>query len=146
MSDPTNDRPLLTTDLTFCSICGEPSTAWAPGPLGAAEGRCAAHRESMIATVPLAEPACYLCHRPPGKGKRECRPYGPDGALLCAGCMFGEDGVAPDPAVQDEASRQFGALIDDASIAAGAGGIVVLDRRDLDAVPPAPYGVQAVKA
>ena len=51
--------------------------------------------------------ACYRCGRPHGVGKRECRPYGPGGALLCAGCMFGEDGAKPDAAVQAEARRQF---------------------------------------
>jgi hypothetical protein len=46
------------------------------------------------------------------------RPYGPDGADLCAGCMFGEDGAAPDPDVQAEASRQFAVRID-AVVASG---------------------------
>lgn len=55
---------------------------------------------------------CYRCRREHGRGPRETRPYGPGGAPLCAGCMFGEDGNAPSPDVQAEAKRQFNAAMD----------------------------------
>ena len=56
---------------------------------------------------------CYRCKQPGERvGKRELRPYGPGGADICAGCMFGEGGRAPDPEIQAEAARQCGAAMD----------------------------------
>lgn len=113
MTTTSDDKRLMDHDLTFCGRCGAEAIAWAPGPLGEPEGRCAAHHVPAVADVPESKPAgCYLCGRPPGVGKRECRPYGPGGALLCAGCMFGDDDTPPDPEVQAEASRQFAARTD----------------------------------
>lgn len=50
---------------------------------------------------------CYKCGKLAGHGKRELRPYGPNGKDVCAGCMFGEGGREPDPAVREEAERQI---------------------------------------
>ena len=69
--------------------------------------------------------ACHKCRRPSGPGAHELRPYGPCGALVCAGCMFGEDGSAPDPAVRAEAERQFRAMLAAAEAKAGDDGEVV---------------------
>lgn len=36
----------------------------------------------------MAERTCIHCGRPGGKGPRELRPYGPNGADVCAECTF----------------------------------------------------------
>ncbi len=35
------------------------------------------------------ERTCIHCGQPGGTGKRELRPYGPNGADVCAGCVLG---------------------------------------------------------
>lgn len=50
---------------------------------------------------------CYKCHQPEGIGKRELRPYGPEGADVCAGCVFGTDGNGPNIDLLNEARYQL---------------------------------------
>jgi hypothetical protein len=59
----------------------------------------------------MTQRSCYKCGESEGPGKRELRPYGPGGKDVCAGCMFGENGKEPDPAVREEAERQLGARL-----------------------------------
>lgn len=81
---------------------------------------------------------CHRCHRPHGKGKRETRPYGPDGAPLCAGCMFGEDGATPDPDVQAEAKRQFADRLAAAERASADGRAIIADDMPAGPMPHRP--------
>jgi|SRR5207302_3034323 len=58
-----------------------------------------------------ARPSCYLCAKkegePDGKGDAvELRPYGPNAAWICFGCMKSS------PAREAEAKRQFGAQLE----------------------------------
>lgn len=69
------------------------------------------------------ERKCYSCGEPGGKGKRELRPYGPNGADVCAGCVFGEKGGKPDPTKLAEAEKQLGKQM-------LAPGPLVLDNRE----------------
>lgn len=73
----------------------------------------------------ISSPCCGQCHRPAGRGARECRPYGPGGSLLCAGCMFGEDGAAPNPALEAEAKRQFSMRLAKADREADGGPVAI---------------------
>lgn len=50
---------------------------------------------------------CYKCKQPGGGGKRELRPYGPNGADVCAGCVFGNDESGPDQALLEQAKKQL---------------------------------------
>ena len=115
---PDNARPLMADNLDTCAVCQRPSTSWRNGPGRIAEGVCDEH--AVRETCNIAEPCCGQCNRPAGVGKRECRPYGPGGSLLCAGCMFGEDGSTPDPVLRVEAERRFAALLDGAASETGA--------------------------
>ena len=49
---------------------------------------------------------CIHCGQPGGTGKRELRPYGPNGTDVCAGCVFGGP-----PERKREAERQLGARL-----------------------------------
>ncbi len=74
-----------------------------------------------VGSDPKAEKrACYLCKLPGGAGPRELRPYGKDGQDVCSGCMFGEGGKRPDPAVKREAEKQLAKRM-------GVAGTMVLD-------------------
>jgi hypothetical protein len=54
------------------------------------------------------ERRCYKCKQPGGKGKRELRPYGPNGSDVCAGCVFGTDEKGPNEKLIEEARKQLG--------------------------------------
>ena len=43
----------------------------------------------MIANIKIVEKR-YYCGQPDGKGPRELRPYGPDGADVCFECAMGD--------------------------------------------------------
>lgn len=122
-----NTRSLMTEDLNTCGACGKPSVAWADAPGKVATGHCGADECRAAIVDGSAASRCYLCHRPPGKGKRETRPYGPNGAPLCAGCMFGEGDRPPDPEIQQEAARQFGAAIEAAEADSADGRTSMID-------------------
>lgn len=78
--------------------------------------------------------ACHVCGRAGGFGKRELRPYGPGGADVCAGCVFGENGGRPAAARVAEAERQLGARLLTSEP-------LVLDVRDqIGPVPSRPVG------
>jgi hypothetical protein len=52
--------------------------------------------------------SCHYCGQPNGRGPRELRPYGPNGADVCAECTIG---AKKTPAREAEAKRQLrGAL------------------------------------
>jgi hypothetical protein len=61
----------------------------------------------------MAVRQCCYCHQPNGKGKHELRPYGPDGADICFGCMTST------PEREAAAGRRFGALLDEANATTG---------------------------
>lgn len=125
MKKPDNSRPLMTEDLDTCAVCRAPATSWRDGPGRVAEGVCDEHTAHK--TQDISPPCCGQCHRPAGRGARECRPYGPGGSLLCAGCMFGEDGAAPDPTLQAEAGRQFAGRLSKAGRDAKGGPVAIGD-------------------
>ena len=56
---------------------------------------------------------CCYCHQPDGKGDHELRPYGPEGADICFGCMTST------PEREAEAGRLFGTLLDKADAITG---------------------------
>lgn len=71
------------------------------------------------------KPTCSNCKRPHGLGKRECQPFGPGGALLCAGCVFGEDAkpgrsLTPKPEFRATVEAQYSAQLAAAEARAGA--------------------------
>jgi hypothetical protein len=55
----------------------------------------------------MSERHCCKCKQPGGKGSRELRPYGPNGADLCAGCVFGENGKKPNKELLSQIEKQF---------------------------------------
>lgn len=86
---------------------------------------------------------CYKCQRPNGKGARECRPYGPGGQPICAGCAFGESekprrGLRPLPDVRATVEEQFRRRLDDASAKAGPDEVVAIGTEAGPIVIPAP--------
>jgi hypothetical protein len=46
---------------------------------------------------------CIYCHKPGGKGPRELRPYGPNGADVCAECVLGSS----HPEREEQAKQAF---------------------------------------
>ena len=58
---------------------------------------------------------CFYCGKPGGKGPRELRPYGPDGADVCAECVV----HGKDPKRTKIAEEQFLKKFNDSSSKTG---------------------------
>lgn len=68
---------------------------------------------------------CSVCKKPGGTGKRELRPYGLNGADLCAGCVFGEDDKKPNQKLLNQAKNQM-----EQQIAMAGSQTLILDTRE----------------
>jgi hypothetical protein len=60
---------------------------------------------------------CYACGAASGAGKAECRPYGPNGSWVCAGCCFSDASKIAE--AERQLARQLDACGDVATIGDG---------------------------
>lgn len=88
--------------------------------------------------------SCYQCKRPGGVGKRELRPYGPNGSDICAGCVFGEEGSEANQELLGQArsqlQRQLGnagesVIVLDAANQVGPRALTPQEKEDLLGLP-----------